>query len=193
LANPIFCLTFVKKVKTKIFLLLLALHGLVGILLHKFTPEKPVKVKSEKHAKLITTKKPIKGTEIPQALIPESFKVLVKELQSLGIEVIPMGVKEVNEEEVKEESSTETAAIEAAKEALGVGEVGVDSELNAETGPMEVLDAQGEPETKKEAVEAQEEDAGLVDADAENDDNSEAQAADLAAQAMEKEGGEEDE
>jgi DNA-directed RNA polymerase subunit beta len=135
----------------------------------------------------------IKGTEIPQALIPESFKVLVKELQSLGIEVIPMGVKEVNEEEVKEESSTETAAIEAAKEALGVGEVGVDSELNAETGPMEVLDAQGEPETKKEAVEAQEEDAGLVDADAENDDNSEAQAADLAAQAMEKEGGEEDE
>lgn len=45
--------------KTKTFLLLLAFHGLVGMALHKFTPEKPAKVKSEKHAKLITFKKPI--------------------------------------------------------------------------------------------------------------------------------------
>jgi DNA-directed RNA polymerase subunit beta len=35
----------------------------------------------------------VKGTEIPQALIPESFKVLGKELQSLGISVEPINVK----------------------------------------------------------------------------------------------------
>jgi DNA-directed RNA polymerase subunit beta len=134
----------------------------------------------------------IKGTEIPQALIPESFKVLVKELQSLGIEVIPMGVKEVSEEEVKEESSSEAATLEAAKEALGVGAVGVDSELNAETGPMEVLNSEGEPESVTEASEASAEDAGMIDAEMENEDNSEAEA-DLAAQAMEKEGAEENE
>ncbi len=35
----------------------------------------------------------VKGTEIPQALIPESFKVLGKELQSLGIAVRTLGAK----------------------------------------------------------------------------------------------------
>ncbi len=33
----------------------------------------------------------VKGTEIPQAKVPESFKVLVKELQSLGLSVVPQG------------------------------------------------------------------------------------------------------
>jgi len=127
----------------------------------------------------------IKGTEIPQALIPESFKVLVKELQSLGIEVIPQGVKEVVEEEVKEVSAAEAATVEAAKEALGVGAVGVDSELNSESGPMEVLNAEGEAETSIGDVPVE-----AVDAENETQDNSEDQAADLAAQAMEKGEGE---
>lgn len=34
----------------------------------------------------------VKGTDIPAATIPESFKVLVKELQALGLNVIPSGV-----------------------------------------------------------------------------------------------------
>lgn len=34
----------------------------------------------------------VKGTDIPQSTIPESFKVLVKELQSLGLSVTPTGV-----------------------------------------------------------------------------------------------------
>ncbi len=33
----------------------------------------------------------VKGTEIPASTIPESFKVLVKELQALGLKVIPTG------------------------------------------------------------------------------------------------------
>lgn len=35
----------------------------------------------------------VKGTEIPSSSVPESFNVLVKELQSLGLQVIPMGVQ----------------------------------------------------------------------------------------------------
>ena len=35
----------------------------------------------------------VKGTEIPTSSVPESFNVLVKELQSLGLQVIPHGVK----------------------------------------------------------------------------------------------------
>ncbi len=58
--------------------------------------------------------------------------MLVKELQSLGIEVIAQGIKVVTEEEVKEITAADAATLEAAKEALGVGEVGEQSELAAE-------------------------------------------------------------
>lgn len=51
----------------------------------------------------------VKGTDIPASSIPESFKVLVKELQALGLNVIPTGVVTVNKkltpadtEEIKE-------------------------------------------------------------------------------------------
>ena len=35
----------------------------------------------------------VKGTDIPTSSVPESFNVLVKELQSLGLQVIPHGVQ----------------------------------------------------------------------------------------------------
>jgi len=35
----------------------------------------------------------VKGTEIPSSSVPESFNVLVKELQSLGLSIIPQGVQ----------------------------------------------------------------------------------------------------
>jgi DNA-directed RNA polymerase subunit beta len=35
----------------------------------------------------------VKGTDIPTSSVPESFNVLVKELQSLGLQVIPQGVR----------------------------------------------------------------------------------------------------
>jgi DNA-directed RNA polymerase subunit beta len=34
----------------------------------------------------------VKGTDIPASTVPESFKVLVKELQALGLSVVPTGV-----------------------------------------------------------------------------------------------------
>jgi len=53
----------------------------------------------------------VKGTDIPSANIPESFKVLVKELNSLALDVDPVGVKskEVSEdeEEITEEKEKE--------------------------------------------------------------------------------------
>jgi DNA-directed RNA polymerase subunit beta len=83
----------------------------------------------------------IKGTEIPQALIPESFKVLVKELQSLGVSVDPIGVKEAVVEEVVEEATKEQEQlINQAKEAMDIQTVGVEQELTAEDGAMEVVD-----------------------------------------------------
>lgn len=35
----------------------------------------------------------VKGTDIPTSSVPESFNVLVKELQSLGLQIIPQGVQ----------------------------------------------------------------------------------------------------
>jgi len=51
----------------------------------------------------------VKGTDIPSANIPESFKVLVKELNSLVLNVEPKGVKsvEVGEQEEAEEVEVE--------------------------------------------------------------------------------------
>jgi len=49
----------------------------------------------------------VKGTDIPEPNVPESFKVLVKELNSLALDVIP---GEVVEEEDKVEEETVTAA-----------------------------------------------------------------------------------
>lgn len=44
----------------------------------------------------------VKGIDIPQALIPESFKVLVKELQALGLLVDTLGAKIIQAPEVEE-------------------------------------------------------------------------------------------
>src|SRR3989344_7700264 len=54
----------------------------------------------------------VKGIDLPASLIPESFKVLIKELNSLGLSIVPIdavegsvvkGIKEVEDvKEVKE-------------------------------------------------------------------------------------------
>jgi DNA-directed RNA polymerase subunit beta len=48
----------------------------------------------------------VKGTEIPESTVPESFKVLVKELNSLCLNIIPQGVREIKEGEQKKEAET---------------------------------------------------------------------------------------
>jgi len=64
----------------------------------------------------------IKGNEIPQALIPESFKVLVKELNSLSLNVQTLGAKTIEEAEV---IPTEKEAKEAQELATAAGAITV--------------------------------------------------------------------
>ncbi|OGM20076.1 DNA-directed RNA polymerase subunit beta [Candidatus Woesebacteria bacterium RIFCSPHIGHO2_01_FULL_38_9] len=73
----------------------------------------------------------VKGTDIPEATVPESFKVLVRELNSLGLAIDAKGVVfvEDNEEEVSKGE-------ELAKE-MGAKVVATE-ELTNPSGPMEV-------------------------------------------------------
>jgi len=95
----------------------------------------------------------VKGIEIPQALIPESFKVLVKELQALGLQVDTLGAKIVAAPEVEEKPEV-VAEVAQLEEALEMKPTAAAGELEAETSPFEVVDAQ--EEMKKEQEEAKE-------------------------------------
>ena len=50
----------------------------------------------------------VKGEEIPAPTVPESFKVLVRELNSLGLDVIPHEIRERIEPEDKEAAKTQS-------------------------------------------------------------------------------------
>ncbi|MBI3380013.1 DNA-directed RNA polymerase subunit beta [Candidatus Gottesmanbacteria bacterium] len=58
----------------------------------------------------------VKGTDIPASSIPESFKVLVKELQALGLNVIPTGAVTASKK-FTAVSDDETKEVEVVKEA----------------------------------------------------------------------------
>ncbi len=84
----------------------------------------------------------VKGTDIPEATVPESFKVLVKELNGLGLKVELLGAKveetkEESTEEIKQEQKLEEEAKELA-EASGEELVAKGSELASSEGDMEV-------------------------------------------------------
>jgi DNA-directed RNA polymerase subunit beta len=51
----------------------------------------------------------VKGTDIPTPRVPESFKVLMKELQALGLNVVPVGAQ------IEEKSIVEPEAMIIAK------------------------------------------------------------------------------
>jgi DNA-directed RNA polymerase subunit beta len=82
----------------------------------------------------------VKGTEIPESTIPESFKVLVRELNSLGLAVDPKGAV------VAKEEIAEVAAGEELAQAAGAEVVASEEELIAEKSPMEIEET-AEPET----------------------------------------------
>lgn len=83
----------------------------------------------------------VKGTEIPQALIPESFKVLGKELQSLGLAVDTIGAKMVQVEEAEETAKDKEQVAEFAQ-ALDVATDATSEELTAGDSPMELISDQ---------------------------------------------------
>lgn len=95
----------------------------------------------------------VKETEIPQALIPESFKVLGKELQSLSIAVEPQGVQMVAAPAPvldDQQAADDSSAVNQFKQALDVKDVGLEPELTAEKGPMEIIDTAEVSQEKEE-------------------------------------------
>lgn len=77
----------------------------------------------------------VKGTDIPEATIPDSFKVLVRELNSLGLSIEPKGQAFKSEEETKVEDSRLAQELAQASGATVTVESG---ELTQIEGPMEV-------------------------------------------------------
>ena len=77
----------------------------------------------------------VKGTDIPEAAVPESFKVLVRELNALGLSVEATGG--VYSDEPEAETETTSAEVVEMKEVLEAKEVAT-NELVADAGPMEV-------------------------------------------------------
>ncbi len=69
----------------------------------------------------------VKGENVPEPGVPESFKVLIKELQSLGLDVRILS-EEDEEIEIKEDDAD---VVESAQE------LGLDIQGQAETGPGE--------------------------------------------------------
>ena len=81
----------------------------------------------------------VKGIEIPQALIPESFKVLVKELQALGLAVDTIGAKIIQAPEVEEKPEVKQEVAQLA-EALEMKPTASEGELEAESSSFEIVD-----------------------------------------------------
>lgn len=89
----------------------------------------------------------IQGEDIPQPLVPESFKVLVKELQSLSINVDTVNPKIVSVETQVEPSAKLAEQVESLKEVLGDETVAVEAELGGDS-PMEIIESEEEGEIK---------------------------------------------
>lgn len=53
----------------------------------------------------------VKGVEIPESTVPESFKVLLKELNSLGLDVVPVDPEESYEAEESEDEAIEEGSL----------------------------------------------------------------------------------
>ncbi len=62
----------------------------------------------------------VKGTDIPTSSVPESFNVLVKELQSLGLQIIPLGVQIKASDDTTTKTTT-TASDDASDDAVQLG------------------------------------------------------------------------
>lgn len=80
----------------------------------------------------------IKGTEIPQALIPESFKVLVKELNSLNLNVQTIGARTVEEAKVTSQTEEEIQKVQEFAQVAGAQGIVPESEIVKEESAMEI-------------------------------------------------------
>ncbi|MBI4058989.1 DNA-directed RNA polymerase subunit beta [Candidatus Microgenomates bacterium] len=79
----------------------------------------------------------VKGTDIPESTIPDSFKVLMRELNALNLSVEPKGAVIATQTEPESGETTARAARELA-EAAGASLEAEEGELTAAESPMEV-------------------------------------------------------
>jgi DNA-directed RNA polymerase subunit beta len=85
----------------------------------------------------------VKGTDIPASTVPESFKVLVKELQALGLNVIPTGVVTAKPAVITDTVKDEVVA-KVAKEIAEVSGEEVVEESKADAVEVPVEPSEGE-------------------------------------------------
>ena len=85
----------------------------------------------------------IKGEEIPQALIPESFKVLVKELNSLSLSVSTIGAKTIEKAKIKPQEEEETKRAQEFAKVAGAQVIAQSSEIAKSDSAMEVEEVGG--------------------------------------------------
>ncbi|KUK79743.1 MAG: DNA-directed RNA polymerase subunit beta [Microgenomates bacterium 39_7] len=81
----------------------------------------------------------VKGLPIPAPTIPESFKVLMRELNSLSLNVIPLDLKEeiVEEEETNQIEEDEDLSLDDLSDESGIEEVDEEDVENIEDEPSE--------------------------------------------------------
>ena len=85
----------------------------------------------------------IKGEEIPQALIPESFKVLVKELNSLSLNVSTIGAKTIEKAKIEPQEEEETKRAQEFAKVAGAQMIAQSSEIAKSESAMEVEEVGG--------------------------------------------------
>ncbi len=78
----------------------------------------------------------VKGTDIPASTVPESFKVLVKELQALGLNVIPTGVVTAKPPVITDTVKEEAVEKEAKELAEVSGQETVSEDAKAAEAPV---------------------------------------------------------
>jgi DNA-directed RNA polymerase subunit beta len=81
----------------------------------------------------------VKGTDIPASTVPESFKVLVSELKSLMLDVVPMGVIEKAEVDLREELPVSQEAKDLAE--VSGSTIEAIPEDFGDSSPMEIKEA----------------------------------------------------
>jgi DNA-directed RNA polymerase subunit beta len=89
----------------------------------------------------------VKGTDMPESTVPESFKVLVKELNSLGFNVIPEGVQEEDEAEPESDELSLGDSDDATDDS---SDDTSDDDVQDETQDQELDDDSSEPEEPSE-------------------------------------------
>ncbi|HWP51958.1 MAG TPA: DNA-directed RNA polymerase subunit beta [Clostridia bacterium] len=110
----------------------------------------------------------VKGKNVPKPGIPESFKVLIKELQSLALDVRVLD-KDNNEIDLKQQfDDDDNMGLTPLDADLFTNGVEVDGELDA--GGFAVENAEGEPELLDDGLLNEFDDIGFFDEDDNNDD-----------------------